>query len=214
MINANRRFTLETGVLETRTNRKLHLVLYSDYLMLTTPSKGRPLKPTEKWIFVRLIDLRHIIMFNVPDSQDGVNMTVIFVSNPSSPSNEHQSGLSPKTAGELTINTQVGSRGDSPPSPSSPRSHSPLAQSSGDGEVARKAKKPPSETTNKYVFQHPDKKSKVDFLIALENELSSLKKSDIHTPPRTNFIHALKPIHTHPHTHTHTHTHSHHTGSK
>ncbi|KAK9675227.1 hypothetical protein K7432_016571, partial [Basidiobolus ranarum] len=66
MISANRRFTLETDVVETRTSRKIHLVLYSDYLMFTTPSKGRPLKQTEKWVFIRLIDLRHIIMFNVP----------------------------------------------------------------------------------------------------------------------------------------------------
>ncbi|KAK9761110.1 hypothetical protein K7432_014224 [Basidiobolus ranarum] len=204
MISAHRRFTLETGVVETRTNRKLHLVLYSDYLMLTTPSKGRPRKPTEKWIFVRLIDLRHIIMFNVPDNKDGTNMTVIFVSNHSFPLERSQSESKPLEG--LTVNTQISPATESPPS--SPRPRSPLTPQSslGAGESTKKTKKHIPETSHKYVFQHPDKKSKVDFLIALENELSCIKKLEsisvsdenkgVVTPQRTNFIHSFKSTHT------------------
>ncbi|ORX93191.1 hypothetical protein K493DRAFT_338402 [Basidiobolus meristosporus CBS 931.73] len=211
MINANRRFTLETDVVETRTNRKMHLVLYSDFLMFTMPSRGRPLKPTEKWVFIRLIDLRHIIMFNVPDSKDGENMTIIFVSNPVAPPEKTRSDSIVRPTDKLTINTNVPPNAPSSPSahsPSSPLARSPLLQHppSGISEAAKKTtltKKYAPETSNKYVLQHPDKKSKVDFLIALENELSGIKKAErasemsggTVTPPRTNFIHSFNPIH-------------------
>ncbi|KAK9767199.1 hypothetical protein K7432_003164 [Basidiobolus ranarum] len=167
MINSKRRFMLETDLTETRTNRKLHLVLYSDYLMLATPGKGRQTKAGEKWAFLRLIDLRHIILFNVPDTKDANNLTVIFVSNPI-PTAEPDCVEPIGSQSCLPPNPTYVSQSSPPPSPRS-SSRTSFVES-------RKRSFSKKQIPNQYVFQHPDRKSKVEFLIALENELSNIRK--------------------------------------
>ncbi|ORX83399.1 Dbl homology domain-containing protein, partial [Basidiobolus meristosporus CBS 931.73] len=178
MINSKRRFMLETDVLETRSNRRLHVVLYSDYLMLATSGKYRPSRAGEKWVFWRLIDLRHIILFNVPDTKDATDLTVIFVSNPF------------PTTGTDSIEPLV----RSPTSATDSSSSSPPSSPRGTPRTSfvESKKRPTSKKqlpTNQYNFQHADQKSKVEFLIALESELSKINKR-LGGQPR-NFIQTL-----------------------